>query len=387
MTHDYVLPDYYPDFLCKCGACRHPCCIGWGISLKMEEYFRLLSLECSPELRRRMDVAFHVADHPTPERYALITPNWRGDCPLHREDGYCALQKECGEEVLSSTCRYYPRGPKSRFGYECACSNSCERVLEMLFASDAPLEFVRRELHFSMEDDDAVYPEPVRENCRIIRAQCLRFLADRSHPLRERIGALHKLLSSLEDWQIMTPDDCRARCGEMPLEACLPCGDAPDAYEAFRIQARLARWFAENHHSVSDYGVESLTAMEIPADGDPNDRSLLRWQEENRRFDAAFPDWEVRLEKMLVNHIFYEDFPFSEPEEALGHAFLALCAVCALVRFLAVGWTAAHASEEALVDVCAATFRVVGHTRFDRNSVILLNAMHWVRPEQALALV
>ena len=31
--HVYTVPDYYPNFRCKTGDCRHPCCIGWDIAI------------------------------------------------------------------------------------------------------------------------------------------------------------------------------------------------------------------------------------------------------------------------------------------------------------------------------------------------------------------
>ena len=47
----YLAPDYYPSFRCKQGKCRAACCEGWPISVTMNDYFTLLGVECSPELR------------------------------------------------------------------------------------------------------------------------------------------------------------------------------------------------------------------------------------------------------------------------------------------------------------------------------------------------
>ena len=88
-----IAPDYYDRFRCKGGACRNSCCMGWGISVDMKEYFRLIGLDCSPRLHARLECAFHQPDTPSPERYALISPDWRGDCPMHDEDGLCMLHR------------------------------------------------------------------------------------------------------------------------------------------------------------------------------------------------------------------------------------------------------------------------------------------------------
>ena len=149
-TRDFLVPDNYADFHCKCGQCRHTCCDGWAVTFPREDYFRLLSVPCSPELRCKLDTSLHLADDPTPERYAELLPNWEGHCPLQRADGLCALQAECGEEAISSTCRYYPRGIRTMDDDECACSASCERVVEMLLHRLPPMTFRRMRLSFAM---------------------------------------------------------------------------------------------------------------------------------------------------------------------------------------------------------------------------------------------
>ena len=98
-THAFLVPDIYPSFRCKGGSCRSTCCKGWGISVRMEEYFRLLGMDCPPEIRRRLDCAFYAPKAPSPERFRLINPRFDGDCPLRAEDGLCALQLACDKFI------------------------------------------------------------------------------------------------------------------------------------------------------------------------------------------------------------------------------------------------------------------------------------------------
>ena len=76
------MPDYFPSFRCKCGACRACCCSGWAVSISADEYFRLIGVDCSPELRRRLDRALHLLPNPTPDRCARLDPDWQGACSL-----------------------------------------------------------------------------------------------------------------------------------------------------------------------------------------------------------------------------------------------------------------------------------------------------------------
>ena len=132
MEEPYLVPDYYPAFSCKMGACRAACCEGWPITVSMENYFRLLGVGCSKSLRDRLDVGLRMVDRPTPECYARFNPQYDGNCPLRMEDGRCAIHAELGEDTLPDICRLYPRGIRLDQDCECSCANSCEAVLELL---------------------------------------------------------------------------------------------------------------------------------------------------------------------------------------------------------------------------------------------------------------
>ena len=99
-THSFLMPNYFPDFSCKMGDCRAACCVGWPISISMQNYFHLLGMDCLQPLRERIDCGLHIYVHPTQERYACFEPRYNGDCPLRMSDGRCRLHAEMGEEVL-----------------------------------------------------------------------------------------------------------------------------------------------------------------------------------------------------------------------------------------------------------------------------------------------
>ena len=194
-----VAVEYWEEFECKGGACRHSCCQGWGISLSMKEYFRLLGMDCSPELRRKLDGAFHLVENPTEERYAQITPDWRGDCPMHMENGYCQLQVECGAQALSKICRLYPRSPRSHFGCECACSNSCERTLELLRKRVEPMNIVPLKAPVDMpgQTGDSL-SGLIRNHYLEIRKMCIEEMQNRTMPLTERLLSLGEKLKKVQ---------------------------------------------------------------------------------------------------------------------------------------------------------------------------------------------
>ena len=429
------MPDYYPHFACKGGACRATCCRGWDVSLPMDEYFRLLGLDCSPELRARLDGAFHAADAPSPERYAQISHNWLGDCPMQREDGLCALQCECGETALPAVCRRYPRGARGLFDRECACSNSCEAVLEMFWDREAPLGFVEGS-DGGLFPEAAPEPEPRRaQRYRAIRALCFGTMQNRSLGLAQRLLRIGRMLRALNelgrrplDAEEASFSEALRRCreifasdGEAPRDLPGGGGSSPSALCAGKSSApadepgisEAAIWQTGAAHSaladeptVSGAAVrQSGAESSNPADGDA--RLALRFlRRVNRelglesgsvgeyaarveraveaggedclrpgvaRLRAAYPNWEVFLEHMLVNHMFYECFPFSERRETMTDEYASLGTVAGYVTLLCAFGRRGDRAEN-LIDVAAAGFRLIGHSAFDWNADVLWRA-------------
>ena len=193
-TCEYLAPDYYPSFACKMGACRSCCCDGWNVSLSMQDYFRLLGVECKKQLRDRLDVALRPALNPTPEHYAEIEHRFNGDCPLRMADGRCAIHAQLGEMQLPVICRLYPRALRGEGDLECSCACSCERVVEMLLHRQAPMTFQRMRLSFAMplpprETDAALMAET-----RQLRRDVVTMLQAREVPLASRMMGVRAAL-------------------------------------------------------------------------------------------------------------------------------------------------------------------------------------------------
>ncbi|MBQ4551828.1 MAG: flagellin lysine-N-methylase [Clostridia bacterium] len=365
--HVFSVPDYYPAFSCKCAACRQTCCKGWNISITMQEYFHLLGMNCSPALRRRLDTAFHPADHPEPHRYAVITPNWRGECPLLDEDGLCILQKECGENAMSGVCRYYPRTPKSRFGYTCTLTGSCERVLELLYDKKEPVHMIPLELTW---DIDLPAPDP---NAQLMRAwQQLRLLA--FDILQNRMLSLPARLETLSCHvdQLMAANSNAAAMQLLeaidPADLCRQSGDFPTQSAAFCAFLQIIDWLCDGSQSMEDIWLSCRAPLQLPAsrlDFTPeNTHTALRlYQQKAAEFARLYPQWETYYENLLINHLLDDDYPFSERHEDVRLKQEAMNLTYALLRFFGVMY--ADGTRESLVDLHAACFHLIEHSNFD----------------------
>ena len=354
---EYLVPDYYSSFHCKIGACRTPCCDGWPVTFSMTDYFKLLGLDCSPVTKGRLDRALHLTEHPTEDEYAMILPGYDGRCPLRMVDGRCAIHTEMGEDALPAVCRLYPRGLREG---EACCSNSCEAVVETLCRKE-PLAFTSIRIETKAVFRPRVHFFEAGEREMKIRLWLIGFAQDRNDFLAERLNRLGEATRRMEQ-ALNAHDDARIESllsGEEIIAAPAISGELN---KAMKIISALLERLDELSDSIRDYGKQALERFEREGE------SGMR--EARKRLSLLCPHWEAWLENLIVNHMFFSQFPFQDRPVSLRDEVTALFSVYALLRFMMLG--AGNGTLERLVDIVAALFRLVDHTAFDRYAVPLL---------------
>ncbi|MBR7183980.1 MAG: flagellin lysine-N-methylase [Clostridia bacterium] len=387
-SHTFLVPDYFSHFSCKMGDCRHACCVGWPVSISMDNYFHLLGVDCTPDLRRRLDCAMYPLESPTPEAYARINHRYDGECAARLPDGRCAIQAELGEDYLADVCRLYPRGVRVEDGgaavrCECSCAGSCEAVLEMLLRHPEPIAFVEypMTLHMPHIPEREVQFETLGR-AQAIRLFLIRTMQNRALSLPARLAHLGQTLYMI-DWVLHTRDGAALDAilaGSVALPA-LPEGKLTQSQlaDGLRIAEAMIAAFDAQSDSIREQGEAALAYF------GKGEAALARYHAANDAFAARFPDWAIWFEHMLVNHMFFAQFPFQDRPESIGDELVGLCAVYALLRFLALGTQ--PADEAALVDIAAACFRLIEHTDFDRTATHMLKRIGCTRPEQLWDLI
>ncbi|MBE6672301.1 MAG: hypothetical protein E7599_02115 [Ruminococcaceae bacterium] len=324
-TNLFLMPDYFPLFSCKMGACRTVCCSGWQVSITLDNYFALIGTDCSEELRRKMDCALKPVDYPDEGKYATIHPNYFGECPLRLADGRCGVQAELGEDILPDICRLYPRGVRCHGDhYEISLANSCEAVPELFLKRKEPIAFIEREWSMKLP------PMPAEElGSWAQRKACIDVLQDRSRPLSARLASL----GGRREKQV-SEETTAALCA-------------------------LLQALCEHSESIRLYGEKAIGYLA------ENGYAAAR-----ERLETLLPDCDIFFEHLMVNHVFFSRYPFSERGLPVQDKFAALAAVYALVRLMALGNAK---SLESLVDAVSAAFRLISHTDFDRTALHLLH--------------
>lgn len=176
-----IVPDYYLDFACIAGACRHSCCLGWEIDIDEDtlEYYRGVS----GDIGKRLSESIAETDEGACFR---LTEN--ESCPFLNEEGLCDLIIELGEESLCQICDDHPR---FRNFYsdrtEMGLGLCCEAAGKLILSREKPMKLM------VLEDDGEADPLP-EEEAEIIslRDDLIAIAQDRSIPVKARLEKLMK---------------------------------------------------------------------------------------------------------------------------------------------------------------------------------------------------
>lgn len=330
--------DFFENFKCKCGACKHTCCSGWKIAVSKKEYYKLVTLDCSKQLADRIESAFIVPEYPTDEEYRKIAPNYLGYCPLLDENGLCMIHEELGPSALSEVCRSYPRSYKKiNNTYEATCTNSCEKVIELLMDEDS-LSFKTVENNINPNivislDEDVIEKQTLFTN----------IIKDRSIPLNTRIQKICNILKGVDEANVIDP------------------------LNAYLQVANFVNTFSINSE-IYDNFKDILTKRY-----DLNTNGLTLFKKDENNFEQKFPKWMIYFENIIINHLYYMNVPYVDDRLKKEDTTEGLCLLYALLKIICSTCTIEDNSKEHLAMVIADIFHLVEHSPFYYNAHILIN--------------
>lgn len=339
ITDTFLVPDYYEKFACKCGECRHTCCDGFTINITRDEYFRLIGLECSDELRRKLDCGIKLRPDADSIKYAQITADWEGRCHMLDNKGYCALQRECGEDVMTAPCRYFPRSPELKCLPECSCACGCERTVELLFDHKEKLQFMHRELEFDLQTVPqklSLRETAERDRLHMALIECMQ---DRSRPVAERIDAAGRLLCA---------DTSDSRWQE-------------DAALLDKV-TDIMDWCTDEFSTLAGYTAAAAARLRTGVHDDG-------W----KAVKETFPDIDIYFEQLLVNDIFYTYAPFADDRLNAEDEYTSLKVIYLMLKLLLSCNMNMESTMADLVDICTFFFRAVEFTAFRYNIRVFMN--------------
>lgn len=175
---DIYVPDYYPAFACKKGACKHSCCKGWEINIDKESAARYRSVDgvFGEKLRNNMEESEGAVHFKLSED---------GRCPFLTEDDLCEMYIKLGEEALCQICTDHPRYRNFySFGMEMGLGACCEAALDLILKGTKPPRFIL------LSGKGEGKPDETEERFLMLRNRLLDMAFDSDVPLAERPAAI-----------------------------------------------------------------------------------------------------------------------------------------------------------------------------------------------------
>ncbi len=343
----FLTPDYYNHFCCKCGDCRHTCCQGLTVNITQDEYFKLLGVECTSELRSDLDLSLKVRSNPDPYKYAQICPDFFGKCRMLMDNGWCKLHSECGEKSLSSTCKYFPRSARFNFSPRASTANACERTIELLIDKDKPVEFTRSEMTFDLAAREL--PSEFSD------AKTLDNIQEKLFGMLQEKTAFDKRLENI--FSFLTKDsDTDA---SMYLQA--------NSY--FSNIVNILTFAKDQYYAIEEYCENALNILK-DYNADSLESFVANTTTSIKKIFPLFDEWIARI---FVNDIFFKQFPFDNEKINLSNNALILFYEINILRLLLLTNLKEDSTKDDFVDICAAYFRVEDLTGFNKNILVILH--------------
>ena len=180
-------PDYYKDFHCIAGSCRHSCCIGWEIDVDPDKLCSYNSVPGSFGDRLRANIS-----REDPPHFILD----EGDrCPFLNSENLCDIILTLGEDHICEICAEHPRFHNHLPNrVESGLGLCCEEAGRLILSKTDPVRLV--------SDGPKVAPD----NLISLRDEAMALLQDRSHTLPVRLDAMLALCDAalpectIEQW-------------------------------------------------------------------------------------------------------------------------------------------------------------------------------------------
>lgn len=330
-------PAYYKDFHCIGSECPVNCCFGWdNIGWKKKEYGKLKNADMSEELRSKIEMAFEKMKNEELKKFFDYKIKYvNNKCPMVDENGLCMIQKELGEEYLSSTCRTYPRKKYiSGNAAVCACNSSCVHVLKTICNNENSMQLENSSHIENNNSFELPYNEvdklrhPTLKYDRELFEFFYELLSDKTHSIETSFVLAGMAAQKIDEFVKKGQAD---RVPEI-IRALKPQLNSPaqiEKIENAKENLSLKRNFAAGLLNL-------LKDMDIYRNVFENGiPSAEKWNEGQSTWNETFGDRPYVMRNIALNFFLSQRMPFRDKDLTLFENISYLAAQMSVTKFLA----------------------------------------------------
>lgn len=381
--YEVLSPTCYQKFACKGGDCRTDCCSDWSIILTKEEYRK------TKRKRGDLDGLICPQKRQTGIKSYKMVLNESGHCPFFTKEKLCGLQLQFGPEILSHTCKVFPRKYHNYLNrLEGGMSLGCEKVLELLLEENGKLQFNKYHKTFPDEEGWGFFADekrrlqyPILKYYCEIQDLCVSLLQAEDASLEDRILLMGMALKRIDE----LVQENRAE-------------EIPDYIEHFFTQLETLD-FAEqlNALSVENIGVlynNLLLAKKLASNNKIRYKKLVQQITDKLQttfeshLSEASPTQQVKFscsveiynkgkehlqqflqkkeyfwENMMVAFLFFFQTPFYNVENGVWKDYTYFVWLYSMIKFALTVVLEEDSTDEDMIDCCVTIFRTFGHDK------------------------
>ncbi len=205
-----VVPDYYKDFKCLAGDCKHSCCIGWEVDIDAPtlEYYKSVDGEFGQRLKD--NISYN-------DETAYFAMDSFGRCPFLNKMGMCDIMINLGFDKVSQICDDHPRfrnfySDRTEIGLGLSCEAVAMQILsktdkthlvcvegdtELLWEDEEDFLDLRNDLFDILQDRNLSIDQRAEKFCAACEVENIDYT---SSQMADIILSLERLDPTRDDW-------------------------------------------------------------------------------------------------------------------------------------------------------------------------------------------
>ncbi|GAE33037.1 flagellin lysine-N-methylase [Halalkalibacter akibai] len=375
-----LYPQYVKDFSCIGQKCEDTCCKGWVIDIDKSTYKKYKLLNRKHELKATLDKnIIRNRKSKIDSFYAKVKLKENGNCPLLDKENLCSVQKQLGEDYLSSTCKVYPRSiNRVDDRVEVSLSMSCPEAARLGLLKSNLMIFDEKE---DVEEINKLARRKVttvgkkEDNINFyfwdLRVFSIGLMQNRNYSISERLILLGMFYNKLQTLIVKGDFNKIPNLINDTNENIIQKNDKEGFKKiptSIEIQVNLTKSILEAKLGITNERfLKCLEELRVGLNNSEvvgEDTKIIKSYQENftNFYQPFMEDNEYIIENYLVNYIYKELFPLNQGLEVFK-AYSLLTVHFSIIKLILIGVSGYHEglSEEIVIRVIQSYSRTIEH--------------------------
>ncbi len=395
MNLNIIEPNYFKHFHCIGGECKQNCCsCSWNITFDKKDYLTVKNAKKSKKLQELCTHAFRrVKKSDNPSIYAQMRMTEEGSCHFLDDNGFCALQKECGYKVLPDVCRRFPR---QYFTYlnsaEQYLSTGCEEVVRMLMNLPQGIELTNGTSIGNNKSFTSTLSIQTMEKANSlpfkyywdIKTLLISIMKNRNYSVEDRLILLGIAFKHIDELIVANEGDKIPAYIDGLIAACADDKSMLDDIKDIEPKTNQnAINFANMFKAMSDlntmprnfykkiqlsYGISYEQTEDIE-----HFTIQISYSKIEKQLGFLFnmlSGREYIIENFMLNAILYLNLPFTDTNMSFWDSYIFICQVYSLMLFMIAGNLSETSDDNDIIEAFVIFSRCMFHNKTLRNNLL-----------------